>query len=117
MVTQSSCSVKFSRSSLEIINFSGVIFISISQTVLSNGLVDELSGRIPNLDPGSINSAGATGIIDIVPADLLPFVLEAYNSVIRRVFIMALVLGGCSFIASVFFNRRSLKRRESSGVV
>jgi hypothetical protein len=110
--TLSSCSVKHSRILLENINCSGAIFVAVSQSVLTNGLIDELSRRFPGIDPGNINSAGATGIRDIVPVDLLPFVLEVYNSVVRRIFIIAVVLGSCSFIASLFFEWKGLIRKD-----
>jgi hypothetical protein len=56
--------------------------------------------------------AGATGIRDIVSADMLPLVLEAYNSAVRNVFIMAIVLGASAFIVSLFFEFKSIKGKN-----
>ena len=56
--------------------------------------------------------AGATGIRDIVNADMLPLVLEAYNSAVRNVFIMAIVYWGRWLLLCLFAsNLRVLRER------
>ena len=64
-----------------LVNRRGAIFVSVAQSVLSI-VLDQISNEIPSLDPEVIISAGATGLRSIVSLDLLPVVLEAYNSVI-----------------------------------
>ena len=56
-----------------------------------------------------IIDAGATGIRNILPEDVLPLVLEAYNSAVRDIFIMGIALGACSTIASCFIEWRNVK--------
>jgi ABC-type sulfate transport system permease component len=80
--------------------------------VLSNGLVNQISQRIPNIDAASIVAAGATGIRNLVSADQLPLVLEAYNQAVRNVFIIAVVTGCCGFIISFFFEWKSIKGKN-----
>lgn len=80
--------------------------------MLSNGLVNEISARIPDIDPNTIISAGATGIRTIVTAAQLPLVLAAYNSAVRNVFIMAIAAGGCSFLSSLGFEWKSIKGKN-----
>jgi hypothetical protein len=92
--------------------FAGAIFLAISNSVLSNGLVTQIQQRIPNIDPQEIVTAGATGIRNIVSADQLPEVLLAYNSAVRDVFIMAIVTGCLSFAASFGFEWKSLKGKN-----
>jgi hypothetical protein len=83
--------------------------VAVAQAVLSNGLVGGISAKIPSLDPSGIISAGATGIRNIVPPDLLPLILTIYDDTMKHVFTIAAVLGGCSFITSLFFEWKSMK--------
>ena len=91
---------------------SGAVFLAVSQSVLSNGLVSHIQEKIPDLDPAMIVAAGATGIRNLVTAEQLPLVLEAYNSAVRDVFIMAVALGGASFIATLGFEWKSIKGKN-----
>jgi hypothetical protein len=86
------------------------VFLAVSQSILSNGLVHNLSEKIPNIDPAAVIAAGATGIRNLFPVELLPLVLEAYNSAVRHVFIMGIVLGACSTISSCFFEWKNVKK-------
>ena len=89
---------------------SGAMFLAISNSVLSNGLVTEIAQRIPGIDPSTIVNAGATGIRSIVTGDdMLTLVLEAYNIAVRHVFIIAVVCGALSFIVSWGFEWKSIK--------
>jgi len=107
------CFARHSRTAqLGFADRSGAIFVAVSQAVLSNGLVDKISALVPGLYPQEIIAAGATGIRSIVSPDLLPVVLDAYNSVLRRIFIISAALGGCSFIASLFFEWRRMKGKD-----
>lgn len=80
--------------------------------MLSNGLVNEIAQRIPDIDPNTIIQAGATGIRTIVTPEQLPLVLDAYNAAVRDVFIMAIATGGCAFLASLGFEWKSIKGKN-----
>ena len=97
--------------------FSGALFLAVSQSILSNGLVDRLSGKIPNIDSAMILAAGATGIRNLVPENFLQLVLEAYNSAVRDVFIMGIALGACSTVASCFFEWKNVKGKNTAAEV
>jgi hypothetical protein len=56
--------------------------------------------------------AGATGIRNIVSSQQLPLVLDAYNSAVRNVFIMAIVTGGLSFLVSFGFEWKNIKGKN-----
>ena len=89
------------------------MFLAISNSVLSNGLVSEISKRIPNIDPATIINAGATGIRGIVNGEQeLQLVLEAYNVAVRHVFIIAVVCGALSFVTSLGFEWKSIKGKN-----
>ena len=80
--------------------------------MLDNTLVNLISQKIPGIDPSDIISAGATGIRNIVSSQMLPLVLDAYNSAIRDVFIMAIVTGGLAFLVSFGFEWKSIKGKN-----
>jgi hypothetical protein len=91
----------------------GAMFLAISNSVLSNGLVSEIAKRIPNIDPATIINAGATGIREIVNGDQeLQLVLEAYNLAVRHVLTIAVICGALSFVASLGFEWRSIKGKN-----
>ena len=77
--------------------------------MLTNGLVNQISSRIPSLDPQTIIAAGATGLRTIVSSDLLGEVLQAYNSAVRNVFIISIVTGSLCFITSFGFEWKNIK--------
>lgn len=92
---------------------SGAMFLAVSNSVLSNGLVTEIAKRIPNIDPDTVVNAGATGIRSIVTGeDMLLLVLEAYNVAVRHVFIIAVVCGALSFLVSWGFEWKSIKGKN-----
>lgn len=74
--------------------------------------MDQIQTLIPGVDPMTIIDAGATGVRTIVNSSLLPLVLEAYNSAVRHVFIVSIVLGACSFVVSFFFEWKSIKGKN-----
>jgi hypothetical protein len=67
---------------------------------------------LPGIDTQTIVMAGATGVRDIVSADQLPLVLEAYNMAVRNVFIMGVALGGLAFVAAWFFENKNIKGKN-----
>lgn len=91
---------------------SGAVFLAVSQSVLSNGLVSHIQEKIPDLDPAMIVAAGATGIRNLVTAEQLPLVLAAYNAAVSDVFVMAVALGGVSFLATLGFEWKSIKGKN-----
>lgn len=90
----------------------GTILITVCQTVLENGLATGLVGKIPNFNPGSIASQGATSIRQLVPPDKLPLVLEAYNDALRPIWYIAIGLSGLIFLSSFGFEWKSVKKAK-----
>ena len=64
------------------------------------------------MDASTIINAGATGVRTIVGSDMLPLVLEAYNSAVRNVFIMAVVTCSLTFVVSWGFEWKSIKGKN-----
>lgn len=87
----------------------GAVAISIAQNIFSNTLVEEL----PKVGLGDMSEvivhAGAQGFRQVVPEQMLPEALEAYNTAITTAFILPIAVGGLGFLSSFLFEWRSVK--------
>lgn len=92
--------------------FAGSTFVTVSQTLLENGLVSGLRDILPDLDPSTISGAGATAIRDMVSLDQLPVVLREYNDSIKSIWYLGLGLSCLVFVASWGFEWRSVKAKK-----
>ncbi|KAG9693576.1 MFS general substrate transporter, partial [Aureobasidium melanogenum] len=107
--------VAIGLSFLQFVNFfAGSTFITVSQTLLENGLVSGLKDVLPNLDPSTISGGGASAIRDMVTPDQLPIVLRVYNDSIKSVWYLCLGLSCLVFVASWGFEWRSVKAKKDS---
>jgi hypothetical protein len=99
---------------ITIINFAqligGTIFISVCQAVLADTLKTQLGSKIPGLDFNTLSSTGATNLITLVPKDMLPVLLAAYNKAIVNVFYCALSVACLAFIASLCLEWRTVRQ-------
>ena len=84
------------------------IGVAVAQNIFASGLRDSLR-TVQGVDPELIISVGAAGVRAITPPELLPNVLEAYNTAIRSTFIIALATGGLAIICSLFFEWKTVK--------
>ena len=100
---------------ITIINFStftgGTISISVCQAVLTYTLKTELGTKIPDFDVKGLLSAGATDLTKLVPEQLLPILLTAYNKAIVNVFYCALGAACLGFMASLFLEWRTVRQQ------
>ena len=87
----------------------GAIFISVGQNILSNKLAAGLE-QLGGLDPAAVVSTGATDIRNIVPPNLLPQVLEIYNSAIRNTWYAGLAMACFTIIGALLMEWRSVKK-------
>lgn len=90
----------------------GSVFVTVSQTLLANKLVANLAGRIPGINASAIANSGATSVRDLVPADQLPIVLEAYNEAMKSIWYLALGLSCLAFVSSWGLEWKSVKKAE-----
>jgi hypothetical protein len=91
----------------------GSIFLSVSQNIFSNKLVDRLSG-VADLDAEAIVNTGATDLRSVVPVSELSTVVDAYNYSLTRVFIMAAALSSCMILGSLAVEWKSIKGKRGS---
>ncbi|KAJ0115293.1 hypothetical protein J7T55_012569 [Diaporthe amygdali] len=87
----------------------GAIFTTVGQTILSNLLVSELAG-VPGIDPAQIVASGATELADIVPAEELNVVLDAYNYSLTRIFLAAMGLAFAALLSAACMEWKSIKK-------
>lgn len=59
-----------------------------------------------------IINAGATGVRNIVSPEVLPLLLNAYNTAVKHVFIIATITAGLSVLASLGFEWKSIKGKN-----
>lgn len=66
------------------------VFVSIGENVLSNQLVQRLSG-LPGFDPSLVTSGGATSLLASLGEEVRETALVAYNEALRTVFLVGLI--------------------------
>jgi hypothetical protein len=91
----------------------GAIFLSVSQNIFSNKLVDRISG-VAGLDAETIVNTGATDLRSVVPASELGTVVDAYSYSLTRVFVVAAALSSCAILGSLAVEWRSIKGKSGS---
>lgn len=67
---------------------------------------------LPNFDPRSIISTGATELRNAFPEELLPRVLTTYNGALTDVFTVALVASCLSILGSGLMEFKSVKSKK-----
>lgn len=90
----------------------GALSISIAQNIFVNTLGKEIPRVVPNFDPMIIAHAGATNLRAVVPEQLLPGILVAYNKSIVTAFVLAIATSGVAFIVSLGMERKSVKGKK-----
>lgn len=90
----------------------GAIFVSAAQNLFANELVSNLSQSVPSLDPGVILQAGATQLQQVVDKQDLPSVISAYNSAIKRAFLLATIMAGLTLLGPLVVEWRNIKTKK-----
>jgi len=99
--------------------FGGAIFVSAATNVFNTHLISDLTSQVPSLDPQQIIDAGASNLKSVVPADLLPAVLVAYNNAVVKTFEMALILACISIVGAAFMEHipvRPIEKNKAAAV-
>lgn len=86
----------------------GAIALSIASNIFTNSLKRDLPIG-GGLDPGAVLQAGGTGLRSLVPANLLPEVLFAYNKALTTAFVLPIAVACLSFFSSLLFEWKSVK--------
>jgi MFS family permease len=87
----------------------GAVFVSVGQNVLLNQLTKRLAG-IPGISSQLIQSAGATGLLKLIPPEYHTAALEAYNESLRLCFQVGLIMTCLSILGALGMEWRSVKK-------
>ena len=90
----------------------GAIAISIAQNIFVNSLSRDIPKLAPGVNPKIVIGAGATHVRDVVPAQWLPGVLQAYTNAVTSAFILAIAAGGIAFFVSWAMELKSVKGKK-----
>lgn len=93
----------------------GAIFTTVGQTILSNLLVSRLTG-VPGIDPAQVVASGATELADVVPAEDMNIVLDAYNYSLTKIFLAAMGLALAALLCAFAMEWKSIKRPGAGAV-
>lgn len=87
----------------------GAIFVSVGQSILSSVLVERL-GDLPGVNARTIIETGATDLHDLVPADEMHRVVDAFNTACTRIFLVAAVLSAVQVLFACCMQWKSIKK-------
>jgi hypothetical protein len=92
----------------------GAIFVSVGENVFLDKLIARIAATVPrsSVNPGIIASTGATELRHIVPPQVLPAVLQAYNwALIKGPMVVSVILACLTVLGAVGMEWKSLKKK------
>ncbi|KIX96503.1 uncharacterized protein Z520_07769 [Fonsecaea multimorphosa CBS 102226] len=87
----------------------GSIFVSVANNIFDNSLATDLR-KIPGVNADVVTHVGATDLRGIVPPQLLPSVLVAYNDAIRNAFYVGVAVSAATILGALAMEWKSLKK-------
>lgn len=90
---------------------SASVFVAVGENVLSNQLVQRLSG-LPGFDPSLVTSGGATSLLDSLGEDLRETALVAYNEALRTVFFVGLIPSCLTALGTFSLEWKTVKKHK-----
>jgi len=94
--------------------FGASLIVALGQTVFANTLPGALAASAPTVPSEHLLTTGATNVRVMVPTDLLPGVLTAYNDAIVTVFYLAAGAGAFSFFSGWGMGFMSVKKAQAN---
>jgi hypothetical protein len=90
----------------------GALFVSISQNVFTNKLVEFVRDYAPGLDPNVVLATGATSIQKTIPSQFLEGVTLAYNDALTKTFLVSAAMATVSIVGSSLIEWKSVKGKK-----
>lgn len=90
----------------------GALFVSVGQNTFTTSLIKNLAKVVPDVDPQTVLSAGATDLAAGIPAKYLPAVKLAYNSALINTFYVGLAMALLSTFGAAFFEWKNIKGKK-----
>ncbi|CAI7611049.1 unnamed protein product [Penicillium manginii] len=78
----------------------GALGPSVGQNLFTDGLLRRLS-KVQSIDGAAVVAAGASGFREVVPPELIDFVVDAFNSALKSVFWVALATPALAWMISL----------------
>jgi EmrB/QacA subfamily drug resistance transporter len=90
----------------------GALFISVSQNVFTNKLVQYVTEYVPGLDPKVVLGTGATSIQSTINPAQLHGVTQAYSDALTHTFIVFVAMGTLSIVGALSIEWKSVKGKK-----
>lgn len=90
----------------------GSLFVSVGQTVFTNGLADGLVAKVPGLDPQIVLATGATSIKNVIPDEFLDSVIQVYSDALTDSFTVSAATAAVTVIGALFVEWKSVKGKN-----
>ncbi|KAJ9148806.1 DHA14-like major facilitator [Coniochaeta hoffmannii] len=90
----------------------GALFVSVSQNVFTNKLVQYVREYVPGLDPAVVLGTGATAIQHTIRPDQLAGVTQAYSDALTQTFIVFVAMGTLSIVGALVIEWKSVKGKK-----
>lgn len=95
----------------------GAVFLSVAQSVFQNQLISNFTiAQVHSVDPMMVLASGATRFREIIPQELMPPVLLAFNASLSRTFYVSAVTGSLSIIGALSIQWNSVKVKTELAV-
>jgi MFS family permease len=95
----------------------GAVFVSVSDTIFENLLIQNLMHAVPDVSPSIVSSTGATELKHVIDPKFLPAVQVAYNSAITQTWYLAVALTALSIIGVAATDWRLSLKEEAVDAV
>ena len=79
----------------------GAIFVAAAQSLFSNRLISSLYKNVPEIDPATIISTGATELKSNFGGSQLSGILQSYMTGLRAVWILGVAIAGTAVLISL----------------
>ena len=96
--------------------FGGAVMVAVAQNIFQDQLVHNLVRDVPDLDFAKVIAAGATKLRDVVEPEMLPAVLEAYNSAITVSFYVGVAMAACMIFGALPIQWINVKNKATGGM-
>jgi hypothetical protein len=93
--------------------FGGALFLSFSDTILTNSLKTLLPKYAPSVDPQAVINAGATGFRTILQGADLVNVVVVYAKSVDRVFYLTAGAAVGSFMSCWFMGFKDIRKKQT----
>ncbi|KAF4312510.1 Tetracycline resistance protein TetB/drug resistance transporter [Botryosphaeria dothidea] len=90
----------------------GSLILLIAQNLFQNKFIENLRSYVPEVNPGLVLAAGATGLEKAVPEASKAGVLQAYNDAVTTTLLVPAALAAVSILGAVVMEWKSVKGKK-----